>query len=52
MPGGRGRAYDVVVLGATGFTGRLMVEHLDNLVAAGQTKAVVVQLGGGVEVIC
>ena len=28
------RRYDVVVLGATGFTGRLMVEHLDALVCS------------------
>jgi len=30
------RRYDIVVLGATGFTGRLMVEHLDALVCSQQ----------------
>eukprot|EP00931_Biecheleriopsis_adriatica_P073764 TRINITY_DN47991_c0_g1_i1.p1 TRINITY_DN47991_c0_g1~~TRINITY_DN47991_c0_g1_i1.p1 ORF type:complete len:539 (+),score=118.73 TRINITY_DN47991_c0_g1_i1:148-1764(+) len=30
------RAFDIVLLGATGFTGRLMVEHLDFLLASPQ----------------
>ncbi|CAE7404315.1 ldp-1 [Symbiodinium natans] len=33
-----GRRYDIVVLGATGFTGRLMVEHLDGLLC-GQAQS-------------
>ncbi|CAJ1447770.1 unnamed protein product [Effrenium voratum] len=33
-----GRPYDLVIWGATGFTGRLMVEHLDALVSSGETK--------------
>ncbi|CAK9043019.1 unnamed protein product [Durusdinium trenchii] len=32
------RPYDIVILGATGFTGRLMVQHLDSLICAGQAK--------------
>lgn len=33
-----GRTYDVIIFGATGFTGRLMVEHLDALIASKQAQ--------------
>eukprot|EP00435_Cladocopium_sp_Y103_P017404 s2171_g4.t1 len=35
---GAGRPYDVIIFGATGFTGRLMVEHLDALIASKQAQ--------------